>query len=100
MHWSLVVSSGAGRLSSEEDCGLLYDIVEAMDRDQANSGDNEEALIVDNVISLLIAGHDTTSSSVAMSLLLLQQNPKAWGKLVAEQAEISQHGPEISLSRE
>ena len=89
-------------LASTEDCGLLFDIVEAMDRDQEKGGD-EEAILVDYIISLLIAGHDTTSSSIAMATVLLQEHPEVWKKLVAEQLEISQHGPVItrgSLSKQ
>lgn len=69
-------SSSPSSSSSGEDCGLLYDIVAAMDEVEGQEGvEDREAVIVDNVISLLIAGHDTTSSSVAMSTLLLQVGP-------------------------
>ena len=46
----------------------------------------------------LNAGHDTTASTLAMAVLLLQQHPAVWKRLVSEQVELSQHGPSISLA--
>ena len=33
---------------------------------------------------------------MAMAVLLLQQLPKVWERLVSEQTELAQHGPSIS----
>ena len=55
----------------------------------------------DDVMTTLYAlstDHDTTASSLSMAVLLLQRHPHVWRKLVAEQVELSQHGPSISRS--
>ena len=50
----------------------------------AEAGELSEDEIVADVISLIIAGSDTTKNAIAMTLGLLLRHPAEWAKLVAD----------------
>lgn len=50
----------------------------------AEAGELTEAEIRADVISLIVAGSDTTRNSIAMTLALLLSHPEEWRKLVAD----------------
>ena len=74
---------------------LISRLVAASD-DEGNSLTDSE--IIDTTIALLFAGLDTTATAITNTMLMLQDNPDAWGKMQAEQIELAQHGPLLSPS--
>ncbi|MEW5307004.1 MAG: hypothetical protein WDW36_009426 [Sanguina aurantia] len=71
--------------------GALRGILLARDEDGAGLTDDEAA---DNVVTLLFAGYDTTSSSLASAMHQIAMNPSVMAKLRAEQKEIvATYGP-------
>lgn len=52
-----------------------------------------ESALIDNFIGLLIAGHDTTASTISCALYHLAQSPEALAELRAEQSSVvNKHG--------
>ncbi|KAG2434686.1 hypothetical protein HXX76_007577 [Chlamydomonas incerta] len=53
--------------------------------------------LLDNFVGILIAGHDTTASSLSMLLYELAQHPEVLSRLAQEQAAVvAAHGPALS----
>ncbi|MEW5320146.1 MAG: hypothetical protein WDW38_011243 [Sanguina aurantia] len=74
--------------------GSLHGILLA--RDEAGGGLTDSE-VADNVVTLLFAGHDTTSSSLTSALHQISMNPLVMGKMRAEQKEIvSTYGPSFT----
>ncbi|GFP92454.1 beta-amyrin 28-oxidase [Phtheirospermum japonicum] len=48
-----------------------------------------EAVIINNILMLLFAGHDTTSSALTMLIKYLADNPQVYERVFAEQREIA-----------
>ncbi|KAH0651257.1 hypothetical protein KY285_031377 [Solanum tuberosum] len=88
-----------GRVQNEEgklDESLLSRLVKAMIR-----GDVNEDEVVDNVVLLVFAAHDTTSFAIAMTFRMLAQHPTCYSLLLQEHANImSNKGPDEGLSLE
>jgi cytochrome P450 len=69
-----------------------------------NGDDNEQSdrtlskeEVVDNVLLLILAGTEVTSSTIANAMLLLGLHPDAWNKVVKEQEVLVQeHGEALS----
>ncbi|XP_022952282.1 taxadiene 5-alpha hydroxylase isoform X2 [Cucurbita moschata] len=68
----------------EEECELLLSrMVRAMIR-----GEISEVEVVDNVVLLVFAAHDTTSFAIAMTFKMLAQQPNCYSLLLQEHADI------------
>lgn len=61
--------------------GLLADVVRDWD---AAEEPGPDALLVDNLLLLALAGHETTASTITWLMALLAEAPAAWDRLVAE----------------
>ncbi|KAL7103946.1 hypothetical protein ACP275_08G212900 [Erythranthe tilingii] len=83
--------------SRDEEKGILLTrLVEALIR-----GDISEAEVVDNVVLLVFAAHDTTSFAIAMTFRMLAHNPNCYSVLVKEHEQItSGRGPGETLTYE
>ena len=64
-------------------------------RDEKGDGLSDREL-QDEVMTLLLAGHDTTANALTWTLMLLAQNPEAEAKLVAEVQSVLQGLPTIN----
>ncbi|XP_006348988.1 taxadiene 5-alpha hydroxylase [Solanum tuberosum] len=88
-----------GRVQNEEgklDESLLSRLVKAMIR-----GEVSEDEVVDNVVLLVFAAHDTTSFAIAMTFRMLAQHPTCYSLLLQEHANImSNKGPDEGLTLE
>ena len=81
--------AGAGTAADKKADDLLDQLVVAPDGD--GNGDGEalpQQLIVDNVKTLLFAGHDTTASALAWALYLVSTHREAEARLLAEFASV------------
>jgi retinoid hydroxylase len=82
---------GSGEGSGEDVLGLLMD---ARDEDGNALSDRQ---IRDEVMTLMFAGHDTTTSTVAFMFYELARNPRVVEHLLAEQdAELAASGPTVA----
>lgn len=61
--------------------GLIHDMVEAFD---ASGGAMADDVLVANIRLLLLAGHDTTASTMAWMVIELARQPALWDALVEE----------------
>ena len=87
-----VARETSGPVESSET--FIHRLVNSFDDDGNGLSDQE---IVDNTLSILSAGLDTTACALTNILLLLSDNPGAWEKMRAEQEELlAQHGPSIA----
>lgn len=66
-----------GRLQREEEGMLLFKLVSGMIQ-----GEITEKEVIDNVVLLVFAAHDTTSFAVAMTFKMLAQHPDCYAKLL------------------
>jgi cytochrome P450 len=66
--------------SSGDDASLLSILKAAKNNDRPLS----DELIRDEIVTFLIAGHETTASSLTWALYLLARNPDVWDRLHAE----------------
>lgn len=66
-----------GSLEREEDEMLLSRLVNGMIR-----GDITEKEVIDNVVLLVFAAHDTTSFAIAMTFKMLAQHPHCYAKVL------------------
>jgi cytochrome P450 len=66
-----------GRFKREEDTMLMSKLVYGMIQ-----GEITEKEIIDNVVLLIFAAHDTTSFAVAMTFKMLAQHPDCYGKVL------------------
>jgi Cytochrome P450 len=71
------------------------------DNDDNNTGDPERTLtrqqVIDNALLLILAGTETTSSTIANALLLMGLHPHVWEKVVQEQRHIvTEHGETLT----
>ncbi|GBF88018.1 cytochrome P450 [Raphidocelis subcapitata] len=83
---TLLTIFAAGRLPPD---GLVA-------RLQAHFGDNTEA-VIDNIITLIFAGHDTSSSALTSMLAALAADPRALARLADEQAAVlAAHGEALT----
>ncbi|KAI5662026.1 hypothetical protein M9H77_21349 [Catharanthus roseus] len=74
---------GEGRGGEEEEGMLIYRLVMAMIR-----GEISEKEVVDNVVLLVFAAHDTTSFAIAMTFRMLAQYPNCYARLLQEHVDI------------
>ncbi|GLT30197.1 hypothetical protein SLA2020_050120 [Shorea laevis] len=75
---------------------LLSRLVDAMIQ-----GEITEEEVVDNVIVLVFAAHDTTSFAIAMTFKMLAQHPEWYSRVLQEHMDIlSNKGPDESLTME
>ncbi|MEZ4381898.1 MAG: cytochrome P450 [Nannocystaceae bacterium] len=58
-------------------------------RDEDGAGMSEQELI-DNLLILALAGHETTASTLAWSLIHLAREPASWDRLVAEATALAE----------
>ncbi|KAK6937834.1 Cytochrome P450 [Dillenia turbinata] len=65
-----------------------------------NSGHSDEEMIVDVVISFILAGRDTTSAALSWFFWLLSKNPDAENKILKEITEEKQSKTECSVYEE
>uniref|UniRef100_A0A9I9D860 Taxadiene 5-alpha hydroxylase n=1 Tax=Cucumis melo TaxID=3656 RepID=A0A9I9D860_CUCME len=73
-----------GKLEEEEQCGsLLSRMVRAM-----IGGEISEMEVVDNIVLLVFAAHDTTSFAIAMTFKMLSQHTNCYSLLLQEHADI------------
>ena len=88
------IDSGGASSSPAAPPSLLQVMLSARD---ADGQPLSEAALLDNFIGLLIAGHDTTASSLACALFHLAQSPDAMAGLREEQdAIMRRHGNELT----
>jgi cytochrome P450 len=73
------------RRSGERGLDLLSLLLDASDEDGARLSDRH---VRDEVMTLLFAGHDTTTSTVAFMFYELARHPEVADRLLAEQAEL------------
>jgi len=83
MLWAGVPRLGFKRAIRQMDT-YLYGLIDAR-RMQINAADLEDDLVRDQLLTMLIAGHDTSTALLAWALLLLGQHP---GSLAQAQAEV------------
>ncbi len=69
------------RQAQTSDRDLLATLIDARDSSVAGFEDGE---LRDQVMTILLAGHETTASSIAWTLYLLDRNPEALAGVVAE----------------
>jgi cytochrome P450 len=96
---SIVYDIIAARRASGEDTGdLLSMLLAARDEDGAGMTDKQ---LHDEILTLLLAGHETTANALTWTFLLLAENPEVEAKLTAElQAVLDGRSPTLSdLSR-
>ncbi|PNY03371.1 taxadiene 5-alpha hydroxylase-like protein [Trifolium pratense] len=72
-----------GRVKREEDTMLMSKLVYGMIQEEIT-----EKEIIDNVVLLVFAAHDTTSFAVAMTFKMLAQHPDCYGKVLQEHVNI------------
>ncbi|KAL5731989.1 beta-amyrin 28-monooxygenase [Ranunculus cassubicifolius] len=72
----------------EENGVLLSRLIVGMIR-----GEISEAEVIDNVVLLVFAAHDTTSFAIAMVCRLLAQNPNCYARLLQEHREVNDSKP-------
>ncbi|KAK2431581.1 beta-amyrin 28-monooxygenase [Trifolium repens] len=72
-----------GRFKREEDTMLMSKLVYGMIQ-----GEITEKEIIDNVVLLVFAAHDTTSFAVAMTFKMLAQHPDCYGKVLQEHVNL------------
>ncbi|XP_045787024.1 taxadiene 5-alpha hydroxylase [Trifolium pratense] len=72
-----------GRVKREEDTMLMSKLVYGMIQEEIT-----EKEIIDNVVLLVFAAHDTTSFAVAMTFKMLAQHPDCYGKVLQEHINI------------
>ncbi|HHH28816.1 MAG TPA: cytochrome P450 [Polyangiaceae bacterium] len=73
------------RTQGEPRPDLLQRLIDARDEDGSSLGRRE---IRDQLVTLFLAGHETTSNALAWTFYLLGQNPEAEAKLHAELDEV------------
>ncbi|CAN0897338.1 Taxadiene 5-alpha hydroxylase [Linum grandiflorum] len=88
-------TTGANRRGKEEEGQLMWRLVKAM-----LHGDITEEEVVDNVVLLVFAAHDTTSFVVAMMFKMLAQHPDCYNLLLQEHMEIVKNNGNDFLSLE
>ncbi|XP_019459844.1 PREDICTED: taxadiene 5-alpha hydroxylase-like [Lupinus angustifolius] len=71
------------KLLSKENGMLLSRLVHGMIQ-----GEISEKEVIDNVVLLVFAAHDTTSIAIAMTFKMLAQNPDCYKKLLQEHVDI------------
>ncbi|XAR62654.1 hypothetical protein NMG60_11017500 [Bertholletia excelsa] len=88
-----VVRQRGKELSVKKDSGASKDLLSRLLRavDDRNDKLMNEKEIVNNIIGLLIASYDTTSSAVSMVLNYLAQLPQVYNEVLREQMEIAKH---------
>ncbi|GMI67759.1 cytochrome P450, family 718 [Hibiscus trionum] len=64
-------------------CMLLSRLVAAMIR-----GDLTEEEVIDNIVLLVFAAHDTTSFAIAMTFKMLAQHPDCYSRILQEQGDV------------
>ncbi len=79
--------------NSPGDDGSLLSVLKASEN---NGRPLSDELIRDEIVTFLIAGHETTASSLTWALYLLARNPEVWDRL---HAEVSAIGSESRLAR-
>ena len=72
----------------EQPRNLLEAMIVAADQPDSGLGDHQ---VVGNVLTMLLAGEDTTANTLAWMIHLLKQNPKALQRL---QDEVRNHAPD------
>ncbi|MED6217910.1 hypothetical protein PIB30_022050 [Stylosanthes scabra] len=72
--------------NNEKDGMLLSRLVNAMIK-----GEISEKEVIDNVVLLVFAAHDTTSFAIAMTFKMLAQHPDCYSKLLQEHADITRN---------
>ncbi len=83
------------RESGPDQGSTLSAMVFAVDDESKQSLTDEQ--IIDNVIFLLIAGSETSSSTLTNCLLFLGLHPDVWNKVIEEQRELCKvHGKELT----
>ncbi|MFQ6647581.1 hypothetical protein Gotur_021353 [Gossypium turneri] len=70
-------------VGEENGCMLLSRLVGAMIR-----GELSEEEVIDNVVLLVFAAHDTTSFAIAMTFKMLAQHPDCYSKILQEHDEV------------
>ncbi|ERM97182.1 hypothetical protein AMTR_s00119p00023680 [Amborella trichopoda] len=73
-------------VGAEEEDDLMSHLMKVKDEEGNSMTDKQ---IADNVILLLSAGHDTSSSTMAMLLFHLAHNPHCYDRVLREQREIA-----------
>ncbi|KAL2483469.1 Cytochrome [Forsythia ovata] len=80
---SLIGGEGEGEGEGEGDGILLSRLVAALIR-----GEISEAEVIDNVVLLVFAAHDTTSFAIAMTFRMLGHHPNCYSTLLQEHDDI------------
>lgn len=103
--WLPTIGNWKAHLATKRLNEIVYDIIEQrrqfpkddllsiMLRIEDENGDGlSDRELRDEVMTLLLAGHDTTANALTWTLMLLAQNPEAEAKLVAEVRSVLQEG--------
>ncbi|KAH9302535.1 hypothetical protein KI387_014118 [Taxus chinensis] len=76
----------AGRVSGEED--LIWSLLSMTDKEDKPLTDEA---VKDNIVLLIIAGHETTAMTLALMCKMLSSNPHCFEKIAQEREEIVSH---------
>lgn len=82
--YDLIDARAAGRSRGDD---LLQSLVDAVDG-EGDGGKLTRREVHDELVTLFLAGHETTSNALAWTLYLLARNPEALAKLEAEVARV------------
>ncbi len=83
------------RKSGESKSDLLSMLLDARDEDTGEAMDNKQ--LRDEVMTIFIAGNETTANAMAWTLYLLSQNPEAEVKMIKEIDEKLDAGVELNF---
>ncbi|HMZ35582.1 MAG TPA: cytochrome P450 [Leptospiraceae bacterium] len=64
-------------------------LLEALASAKDESGSMDEKQIRDELMTILLAGHETTANALTWTFILLSQNPACYGRLIQEVAALS-----------
>jgi cytochrome P450 len=83
-----LAADGRGRDSGEDIISRLLESI----RQEPDPQVGRERMR-DELVTLLLAGHETTASTMSWAFYLLDQHPEAWERVRAEAAEVFSAGP-------
>ncbi len=83
MVYDLIASRRASNAAPPEPPDLLHMLVTAIDEEGDRAGLTEKE-VRDELVTMFLAGHETTSNALTWAFYFLSQNPDAWSKLAAE----------------